>query len=43
MAQIRLTPTQMRTRAIDVRNQGLIFQDVIGSMQKIINELRGFP
>lgn len=38
--QIRLTPTQMRTRAGEVRTQGQIFEDVINKMQGIINELQ---
>jgi len=38
--QIRMTPEQMRSRAGEVRKQGDAFQDVIGRMQVIINELQ---
>ena len=38
--QIRMTPEQMRTRAGEVRGNGETFQEVINSMQNIINELQ---
>jgi len=38
--QIRMTPEQMRGRAGEVCRQGENFQEVIGRMQNIINELQ---
>ena len=40
MAQIRMTPEQMRQRSGEVRTQGDTFQDVINRMQNIITELQ---
>jgi len=38
--QIRMTPEQMRTRASEVRREGDTFEQVIGSLRRIIiNEL----
>ena len=40
MAQIRMTPEQMRSRSAEVQTQGENFGEVINRMQNIINELQ---
>ncbi len=38
--QIRITPSQMRTRAGEFRAEGQKFEEVIAKMQQLINVLR---